>query len=71
MIDSGSTFTYLMSREYPVFIGAFKTQLKKNMIAANKPVQEVSRPRVSYFLDSSYFCLFIIVELLILLFSEE
>ena len=47
MIDSGSTFTYLMSREYPVFIGAFKAQLKKNMIAANKFVQEVTRPRVS------------------------
>ena len=55
MIDSGSTFTYLMSREYPVFIGAFKTQLKKNMMAANKPVQEVSRPRVDYLMILCYF----------------
>ena len=46
MIDSGSTFTYLTSKEYSVFMSAFTVQLKKNMAAANKPVQSVTRPRV-------------------------
>ena len=53
MIDSGSTFTYLISKEYSVFISAFTVQLKKNMAAANKSVQSVTRPRVGLF------CIFI------------
>ena len=54
MIDSGSTFTYLTSKEYSVFVSAFTVQLKKNMAAANKPVQSVTRPRVSLLLSFNH-----------------
>ena len=46
MIDSGSTFSYIISSEYNVLVSAFREQLKRMMIKTSHHLQEVKRLRV-------------------------
>ncbi|KNB42064.1 aspartic proteinase-like protein 2 [Blastocystis sp. subtype 4] len=45
MIDSGSTFSYVISSEYNVLISAFREQLKRTMLKTSHHLQEVKRLR--------------------------
>lgn len=47
MIDSGSTFSYLTSGEYNVFVSAFREQLRRTMTKSGHLLQEVKRFRVN------------------------
>ena len=49
MIDSGSTFTYLTSSEYRVFVQAMVTSLAENMARFHVSFPKVTRFRVSVF----------------------
>lgn len=49
MIDSGSTFTYLTSSEYRVFVQAMVTSLAENMARFHVSFPKVTRFRVSAF----------------------
>lgn len=46
MIDSGTTFTYLVSSEYRTFVQAFTTAFKEALVKAHKTIPSVKRFRV-------------------------
>ena len=46
MIDSGSTFSYLISAEYRVFVQAFHAALEESLHRAKRTIPAVTRLRV-------------------------
>ena len=46
MVDSGSTFSYIISGEFDILVSAFREQLKRKMLKTSHSLQEVKRLRV-------------------------